>query len=447
MPVSLGWASFCRAIRPGKFRLVVCFELVVACCVLAMATAGQEKSAAPTDGSARTQNGPANQAAARTVPDALRFANGLLRQKKYELAAEEYERFVKSSVPGKERDDAHFGLANARLYQGQFQESKQAFDDFLKSAPTDSRRLTARYRVGELAFLLGDLVTARRSLEEFSAATKDHPGLEMGLTYLGDTCFTLRDYQPARAAYERALAMFPRGRLVDRARFGLGRTLAALEEREAALTVMRELTAPSRPEWVDRAWLQIALIQKGGGHYQEALDALDTLERVAPRSPQLSEARLQRALVLVRMGRPAEAEPVLKSLASDATSASAAFATLELATIELERNDAPGARRTLESALKRFPKSPLVPAMQFRIAEALQKQNLLNEAQARFEQMAAAFPDDPWADDALQRAAQIALDRGDSLAARRLAGEFATRFGKSSLRLDVRLIEALRPGS
>ena len=39
-------------------------------------------------------------AAARPIPDALKFANGLLRQKKYDLAAEEYERFIKSGVNG-----------------------------------------------------------------------------------------------------------------------------------------------------------------------------------------------------------------------------------------------------------------------------------------------------------------------------------------------------------
>ena len=77
---------------------------------------------------------------------------------------------------------------------------------------------------------------------------------------------------------------------------------------------------------------------------------------------------------------------------------------------------------TLELGLKRFPDSPLLPAMHFRAAEVLQKQNRLEEAQARFERVVESNPNDPWADDAQQRAAEAALDRGDLAGARRLAG-------------------------
>ena len=80
--------------------------------------------------------------------------------------------------------------------------------------------------------------------------------------------------------------------------------------------------------------------------------------------------------------------------------------------------------------------------MHFRVAEVLQQQNRLEEAQARFERMVEANPNDPWADDALERAAQAALDRGDLKGARRLAGTFAARFPQSPLRFEVRLIEA-----
>ncbi len=56
--------------------------------------------------------------------------------------------------------------------------------------------------------------------------------------------------------------------------------------------------------------------------------------------------------------------------------------------------------------------------------------------------MAESFPDDPWADDAMLRAAQSALDRGDFTTADRLAVRFAAKFARSSLRSEARLIEA-----
>jgi cellulose synthase operon protein C len=379
---------------------------------------------------------------ARRLPDALKFANGLLRQKKYDLAAEEFERFANSGARGSDLDDARFGLANARLYQGNFRESWQAFDSFLKGAPEDPRRLTARYRLGELAYLLGNLAEARRSLEEFTAATSDHPGLEMALTYLGDACFGLQDLPHARAAYQRSLAAHPQGMLAERAKYGLGRTLAAQGERAQALTMMQELTRQANPEWVDRAWLQIGLIRKSAGQFAEAVDAFTTLERVAARSPLQPEARLQRALALARLARTAEAEKLLKPLAADGSVSQGSRAALELATIEVERNHPDAALSLLESSLKRFPDSPLLPALHFRAAEVLQKQNRLEEAQARFERVVESNPNDPWADDAQQRAAEAALDRGDLAGARRLAGTFGTMFPKSPLNPEVRLIES-----
>ena len=145
---------------------------------------------------------------------------------------------------------------------------------------------------------------------------------------------------------------------------------------------------------------------------------------------------------MARLDRPDEAITILKTLAKDKGERMAAKAALELATIDLEHDRAGAALETLEQAMRRFPKSSLSLALQFRSAEALRKLNRLPEAQARFLRVADADPDDPWADDALDRAAQCALDRDDPATARRLASTFATRFPKSPLRSEVRLIEA-----
>jgi TolA-binding protein len=447
MPVKSIWAwskcergSRAQTLISGFLALAVISSLTTGSIAQVSSPKKDAGSSAPSE--RLEEDSPGGPATPRRVPDALKFANGLLRQKKYDLAAEEYERFAKSGAKGRDLDDARFGLATARLYEGNFKESSRAFDEFIKSAPHDARKLTARYRLGELAYLLGDLAAARRSLEEFSAATSDHAGLEMALTYLGDTCFGLQDFAPAKVAYQRSLAAYPNGRLADRAKYGLGRTLAALGEWDQAQKVMQELATPLKPEWIDKAWLQIGLIRKSAGQLAEAALAFSALERVAPVSPLRSEAQIQRALVLLRLNRGAEAEPILRTLASDRSAPSGARAALELAAIELERNQPDAALTTLETALKMYPASPLLPAMHFRYAEVLEHQKRLEEAQARFERVAAANPNDPWADNAQQRAAQAALDRGDLKGARRLAGTFAARFPQSPLELEVRLIEA-----
>ncbi len=374
--------------------------------------------------------------------DAVKFANGLLRQRKFDLAAEEFERGLKSGAAGSELLDARFGLANARLRQGRYPDALRAFQDFLKDAPGDSRALTARYRCGELSYLLGDLARARRELETYTAAANGHPGLEMAWTYLGDVHSGLNDPARAKAAYEKSISAYPKGRMADRARFGLGRALSELGERDQALRLFQKLAQQGDSEWTDRAWLQIGLIRQSAGEFAEAAEALAALERAAPKSTLRSEARFVRAKCLLKLGRAQDAESLLRPLAAEREQPFAPRAALELATIDLDRNRADAALATIDDAIKRFPKSPEAPALLFRSAEALQKQNRRAEAQARFLKLAESDPKDPWADDALKRAAQLALEQEDAMTVRRLAATFAAQYPESPLAPEVRLIEA-----
>ena len=90
-------------------------------------------------------------------------------------------------------------------------------------------------------------------------------------------------------------------RLADRARFGLGRTLALQGETEASLAAFRALVERGGPEWTDRAWLQIGQILAGSGQPARAVEAFETLERVAPRSLLVAESRLNRAEALLQL--------------------------------------------------------------------------------------------------------------------------------------------------
>ncbi len=424
---------------PCRLSLV----LLLASGVLFNAAAAQDGAAERESSLTTTAGSPDGKApATRRLPDSLRFANGLLRQRKFDLAAEEFERFLKSGATGLDAADARFGLANARLNLGQYPAALAAFDQFLKGSPDDPRSATARYRLGELSYLVGDLAAARRSLETFTGTNPGHAGQEMAWTYLGDACFGLQDLAAARRAYERSLALYPKGRMASRAKYGLGRTLADLGERDRAVETLQELADAKEPDWLDRAWLQIGLIRHAAAQYDKAIEAFSTLERALPKSPLVPQARLQRAVALARHGQTADAQELLRTLSVDAASPAGAQAALELATSELESGHAPQALETVEEALKRFPNSSVVPAFHFRAAEALQKQNRLVDARARFLRVVELDPGDPWADDALQRAAQLSVELGESAQARNLAEELAAKFPKSPLRGEARLIEA-----
>ena len=242
---------------------------------------------------------PSGAVSLRRVPDALKFAHGLLRQRKFDLAAEEYDNFLDTGPKGPTGSTGALRAGQCRLYQGRYKEARRAFEIFLKEEPGDYRARTARYRLGELSYLTGDLPAARVPSRR-SRPKADHPGMETAWTYLGDVCFALNDLAGARAAYERSLSAFPRGRMADRARYGLGRTLAGLGERDRALRVLRDLSQQGASEWVDRDWLQIGSIQQSAGGSRRSS------RRCPPWSARPRECAETRSLAATRPGpRPA----------------------------------------------------------------------------------------------------------------------------------------------
>lgn len=381
-------------------------------------------------------------ASTRRIPEALRFAHGLFSQRKFDLAAEEYQRFLDTDPNPADGDDARFGLACARLFQGRYKESRAAFQDFLDLAPKHSRARTAWYRLGELSYMLGDLPAAREALEKFTADAEPHANLETAWAYLGDVRLGLDDPEAAREAYETSLERFPKGRLADRARYGLGRSLAALGRTDAALDALEELADRGGADWLDKALLQIGKIELAAGRFEEAEKAFARLAKAAPQSALAPEAGLRRAEALLRLNRLDDAAALLQPLADDPAQPLSVDAALNLAVVDLRRDRAAEALKTLDAALDRGGASPLVPALLYRSAEALRALDRGEEARARFLKVADTDPTDAWADDAWREAARLAMEAGENAEAAKLAAAFAEKFPASPLIAEVRLIEA-----
>lgn len=413
-------------------------------CVLTAVVGGPARGQGPSARPKPAANPAAPAARARRVPEALNFANGLFRERRYELAAKEYERFLAepASATAAEAAEARFGLANARLFQHEYAKARRGFEEFLRQSPDHPNAPTAWYRVGETSYMLGDLPAARRAFETYTADYPGHKHLETAWPYLGDVCLKAGDLPAARRAYEQSLAAHPGGRLADRARFGLGRALLLGKEPEAALRMFAAVAESGGRDWADRAWSQVGLVQAEARRYGAAAEAFAKVEELAPQSPLVPEARLNRAEALLKLGRRAEAEPVLKALAADAPENVGARASLALGAGQLDAGEAAEALATLDAAASRFAGTPTASALLFRSAEAAQRAGRPDEARARFLRAAEADPDDPWADDALLRAARLAYDRRDAADAAGLAETFAKRYPASPLRADARLIAA-----
>lgn len=381
-------------------------------------------------------------AESRQIPESLNFANGLLRDRQFTQAAEEYERFLKEEPGEADAADAHFGLGKARLFLGQYQESRKHFETYLQLAPDQANSATALFRVGETSYFLHDLPAARKALEDFTQSNPKHRDLESALPYLGDVCFQLRDLPAARRAYEKSIDLYPSGRLADRARYWLGLTEMAQGQNEDALRLFADLARRKVPEWSEKAQYQLAQVRLSAGQFAEAAEAYDTLERAYPKSPQLPEARLHRAEALLKLGRGEEAEGLLSPLVAGPAPALATQAAELLATSQIDRGRPAEARTMLDDVMRRFPGAPLAPALLFRSAEAAQKEGKTDLARARYMKVVDTAPNDPWASDALYKAAALALGARDFVSARSLANSLTTRYPTSPLVAEAHLIEA-----
>ncbi len=389
-------------------------------------------------------------AATRPVAEGLGFASGLYRNRQYDLAAEEYERFLRAVKAGAaeatdaEVADAWFGLGNCRLFLHKYKEARQAFEGFVKAAPNHPNAPLARYRIGEAAYVLGDLAEARRSLEAYTGdGGGDRRFLPAAWTFLGDIATKSNDLPGARRSYENALSGDLKGALGSRARLGLGRVLAAQGESTPSLVVLRELIATGGPEWLDKAWLQVGEVEATLEHWPEAVEAFESLERSSPKSPLIAEGRLDRAEALNKLGRRAEAEALLRPLAADPQGPLSIAASDALGTTLLAENQPDEALTVLDAALARpGVAGSTATALRFHAAQAALALGKTGEARARFAAIATLDPKSSWADDAQLRAAALALDAKDYAEARQLAGSFIRAYPESPLGADAHLIDA-----
>ena len=362
--------------------------------------------------------------AVEAVPESLNFANGLFRARRFDLAAEEYRRFLAADPSDRWRSEALYGLANAHHFLQEYPESRHAFEDFLRVAPPEHPSVpTARFRVGELSYVTGDLEGAAEALESYTSQYPGHRFEDLAWPYLGDVRYRQGDFPEARLAYERALSAFPEGPLADRARLYLGMTLAKLGDPQGALERFHALIErPDAPQR-DQAFEQIGRLELQAGRFEDAIAAFDALEREVPSSALLPRSRLGKAEALIALGRPDRADETLEPLRDDANPEIAARAAYLLGLSAAAKGNDEEAIAILDDAIERDPKTSTAPALLFRSAEAAERLGDTADALQRFERLADDNPEDPWALDALLRAASLAiddgqLDRGAALARR-----------------------------
>ena len=168
----------------------------------------QPRSDTPNAGDAarpsESKAGPAQNGQSQTVPEEYRFAAGLYRQQRWDLAADAFRKFIKNH-PDHER------VPYARLYLGltlvnadKYAEARDVLRAYVRDYPQSKSLPDALYRAGECSYLLDDLKSADRELGRFVKDYPRHELVEWALPYLGDSKLRLKEPAAARDAFKTA---------------------------------------------------------------------------------------------------------------------------------------------------------------------------------------------------------------------------------------------------
>ncbi len=216
----------------------------------------------------------------------------------------------------------------ARFYYGEALRSSIAGNRRASSLPSCSRRepnhrfaRPALFRSGEAAWLAGDTAAAARDLESFRRRYPNDDLNAYAISYLAEIESQAHRSEAAETLFLAAIEQFPTGPCVESCRLGLAATRDELGQVVLARGGYRSV-AEARGPLAGRALLKLAGLENAQGDHAAALAALDDLDALpsSASDPSLAApARLARGFALYKLGRYAEAEPLLAKLAAEAS--------------------------------------------------------------------------------------------------------------------------------
>lgn len=240
--------------------------------------------------------------------------NGFLNRGMYDLAADEYSKFLDANPRHEKADVARYGLAVALIRLNKPADAAEPLealyekDDFTYAA--------------EVALMLGQCRMAAEqyapAAEAFERVCKRHASHALAadaMAQLVEAYDRAREYKKAVEFGERMLKQYPKAAPADRAAYFAG--LAAMQLGESAVAVRQFAhlldTVPNSP-FALHATLLLAQLREQAGeldtaseHYRVVVAAGDNTYR--------PHAQLGLAHVLMRQGKPDEAAEILKTLA------------------------------------------------------------------------------------------------------------------------------------
>ncbi|HEV3136711.1 MAG TPA: tetratricopeptide repeat protein, partial [Pirellulales bacterium] len=444
--MSAGQGIGARPHWPRRIFPVACAALILT--LIAPAARAQT----PTDPPSGSENQPRRESQgqgetettrphqSQSFPEEYRFAAGLYRQQRWDLAADAFRKFIKNH-PDHER------VPYARLYLGltlvnadKYAEARDVLRAYVRDYPQSRSLPDALYRAGECSYLLDDLKSADRELGQFVKDFPRHELVEWALPYLGDSKLRLKEPAAARDSFKAAVERFPKSRLADDSKFGLARAYEDLHENSSAAELYAELAGDKTSPRAAQALMNLATLRFRTTQYEEASKTFLRLAAEFPKSSLVGAAHLNAGFGFYELGRYQQAMEEFDRAAVDKRQAVAAGYWKGLS--EKALGDYAQALERLKHTYESDPKGPLAEGAHYYWAECELRAGHFDVAKKLFLAGVEKWPKGDLSDDGLHFAGEAALLSGSIDEAKQLVDQFEKAHPNSPLKLHEQILRA-----
>ncbi|MCH8804616.1 MAG: tetratricopeptide repeat protein [Planctomycetes bacterium] len=375
-------------------------------------------------------------------------ANGLLNRGLYELAADEYHKFLADNDDHAKAPVARYGLAvclfrlqdydtaieelkrlhRARRFQyaaevatilGQCYLTKQRYaaasDMFREVVDKHSEHDLADdagAHLAEALYLNGDYEEAIRRGAEVAGRWPKSPLRVRVEFFRALSEMATKNYEAAAKVFATIGREQPQGPFAEQAALLLAQCHHHTNEVGQAVRWYRQVLKQTGGRYVPDAQLGLAMLLQQQGKAAEAGELLDRLISRNPDGPLLPAARLQRGRVWFDAGRFDRARTAFEQV-GDSDEQLADDVAYWVAKCKLREGDFEEAARLLEAAIEAHPKSELMPEMSYDRAVALVQAQQNDEAADALARFRSRFGKHAMAADALQLLAMVEHRRKD----------------------------------
>ena len=210
---------------------------------------------------------------------------------------------INDPTPSPVITDAYYWRAETYYRLQDYAASQKDVDTFFARADAaqSPNKVMADYLSGYNHFQLKAYDKARAAFERFVAVVpKGSPTYQDALNRIGDCCFNARQFADAEAYYARAAELHAAAS--DYALFQQGYSLGLLKRFEDKITTMQQLVNRyPKSDYADEALYEIARVRMALEQHSEAAEAYGQLLDKYPRSDKARSASIERAMAYRNM--------------------------------------------------------------------------------------------------------------------------------------------------